>query len=173
MRAIVIALVAAVSLPVAAGPAKVKVTLAFTPLKFKGVMEVYEVAPGKKPKLWETKTVKNFAEVPAGEKLEGGVVEIRAGSVERMILVMRNDTKKPIYFFAAPHVVEPIERSLGFKFKCLCINHAFGIPPEQIWYRVVELRMQKGFVGDEMQITHSLIPLPPERAKEFELEKGQ
>ncbi|EMN38183.1 hypothetical protein LEP1GSC085_2337 [Leptospira interrogans str. L0996] len=55
-------------------------------------------------------------------------------------LIVRNTTKEDFIFWA-PHSMLPAEGSLGFKFKCLCVNHAFYIPSNEIWYRVIELRI--------------------------------
>lgn len=148
---------------------QVKVHLAFEPVEFKGEMEIFEVKPRTHTALWQTETEKDEDKIPIGERIEKNTFEMRPGSTKRMVLVMRNPTKETKYFFAAPHVVDPPVYSLGFKFKCLCINHAFSIPPGEIWYRVVELRMDKDFVGDAFEIKHSLIGLDAARAKEFEL----
>ena len=78
-----------------------------------------------------------------------------------------------MYFFAAPHVVEPAEYSLGFKFKCLCINHAFSIGPKETWYRVVELRVSKDVVGDNLNITHTIVGIDKDKMKQFEIKKAK
>jgi len=133
------------------------------------LMEVFHLPPGNLAKLWEMGTGANPGDMPIGEVIEGGDLDVAPGSKTRFVLVMRNPTDAPLYFFAAPHHVNPVQLSLGFKFKCLCINHAFDIPPGEIWYRVVELRMDEGFVGNGITIEHALIGLDEARKKEFEL----
>ena len=133
-------------------------------------IELYE--PKDRPRLWETKSVKSPGELPIAGKIEGATFELEPGEKKRFVLVVRNDSDKPLYFFAAPHQALPVEHTLGFKFKCLCVNHAFIVPPREIWYRVVELQLSEGFVGDTLAITHTIIGIDEKRAKEFSRPTG-
>jgi hypothetical protein len=133
-------------------------------------IELYE-AKGY-PRLWETRSVKSVSDLPIAGKIDSAAFKLRPGEKKRFVLVMRNDTDKPLYFFAAPHQVSPVEHSLGFKFKCLCVNHAFIVGPKETWYRVVELHMSQGFVGDALAITHTIIGIDEKRAKEFSQPAG-
>jgi hypothetical protein len=148
---------------------QVRVNLAFVPHGFEGKMATHYLPPGNRAKLWEMGTSAAEGELPIGDEIQGGVLEVKPGSATRFVLVMQNATNAPLYFFAAPHQVNPVQLSLGFKFKCLCINHAFEVPPGHTWYRVVELRMDEGFVGNEITIEHALIGLDEERKKAFEM----
>lgn len=133
-------------------------------------IEMYEVKGHAR--LWDTRSVKNLDMAPVAGKIESPVLTLGLGSSKRFVLVMRNETNKPIYFFAAPHHVQPVEYSLGFKFKCLCINHAFTVGSGETWYRVVELRVSDGIVGDMLTITHALIGIDQNRADAFSREHG-
>ena len=133
------------------------------------LMEVFHLPPGNLAKLWEMGTGADEGAMPIGDVMDDSSLDVAPGSNTRFVLVMRNPTDAPLYFFAAPHHVNPVQLSLGFKFKCLCINHAFEIPPGEIWYRVIELRMDEGFVGNGITIEHALIGLDEARKKEFEL----
>lgn len=85
---------------------------------------------------------------------------------ERFALVFRNPSDSR-YFFAAPHTVHPAEHSLGFKFKCLCINHAFKSEPKGLWYRVVEFRLSRDFAGTQLVLTHTIIGIDKGQAAPF------
>ena len=136
-----------------------------------GTMEIYEIRPGTRPKLWETAAVADLGGAPVGPKIKDSKLTSTAGSIERFVLVLKNTTDKTLYFFAAPHQVTPAHHSLGFKFKCLCINHAYTVAPGETWYRVVELRLDKNIEADSLDIKHMLIGIDSQRYKEFELPK--
>ncbi len=63
------------------------------------------------------------------------------------------------------------EKGLGFKFKCLCINHAYEIGPGEVWYRVVLLKVSPNFEGDSLILTHHLVGLDPKRFSRFSIKK--
>lgn len=134
---------------------------------FGAEIELYEVEG--RPRLWETKSVKGLADAPVAAPIEGSSITLNAGRKKRFALVIRNETTEPLYFFAAPHVINPVEHSLGFKFKCLCINHAFAIGPGEVWYRIVEFWLSKNFEGDRLTVTHSIINIGKARAEAFAL----
>ena len=132
-----------------------------------GAMQVYAPAQGAKTVLWKTGTVASPTELPLGEEVTDHAVAVTRGQPKRLILVYANKGDTPLYFFAAPHHAEPEESSLGFKFKCLCVNHAFSVKPGQTWYRVVELRIDPDFSGDALDVTHTLIGIDEARSKQF------
>ncbi len=149
---------------------KIKVRLLWENKDFAGTMKVYTPSElGKKKPLWETKAVKDFAQVPVESELVGGALEMAPGTLKKLVLVVKNESKDSYYFFAAPHMVDPVEHSLGFKFHCLCINHAFEVPPGQTWYRVVELKINDKFEGGALDIKHFLLGISKERMKDFAL----
>jgi len=132
-------------------------------------MELYELKG--RQYLWKTESVNSMALAPVGQKIVNSTFVIEQGKVRRFALVMKNTTDKPIYFFAAPHSAKPAEHSLGFKFKCLCINHAYTINPGQVWYRVVELRISKGLTTKKLAISHMLSGLNEKQAQPFLMKK--
>lgn len=151
------------SLVQAAESASVSVNWAYK--DFSAKVELYEVKG--QSRLWETKSVKSLNQAPVAERMESQDFRLNPGDSKRFALVVRNDTDRPLYFFAAPHQVHPVEHSLGFKFKCLCVNHAFVVGPREIWYRVVELRLSEAFVGPELTITHTILGIDEPRARAF------
>ncbi len=133
-------------------------------------MELYE-PPSQRPySLWETGSGKDESKLAFSKPIsgDGKSIIMNPGSKKQFVLVMRNTTNAPVYFFAAPHRTYPEEASLGFKFKCLCINHAFNIPPGETWYRVVELKLSPGYLGNDLIVTHSIIGIDKDRVKDFQ-----
>jgi len=144
--------------------APVRVNLKWEYKEFPARVQVFE-ASGK-ARLWETKSVA-AEQVPIGKPLDDSSFGLTAGAAKRFVLVVRNDSDAKLYFFAAPHTVHPVEHSLGFKFKCLCINHAYSVGPHETWYRVVEFRLDPHFVGSELAVTHTIIGIDEKRAAAF------
>lgn len=133
-------------------------------------MQIYEPSVGQALDLWTTGSVTDAKPKPFSIPIEDSSFWMSPGSKKQFVLVMKNESDKEIYFFAAPHQALPVEHSFGFKFKCLCVNHAFIVPPKETWYRVVELRLSPEFVGDRLSITHHIIGMSKERM--FEFKKG-
>lgn len=133
-------------------------------------VELYE-PPSQRPfSLWETGSGKDESKLAFSKPIlgDGKSIILNPGTKKQFVLVIRNPSDETIHFFAAPHRAEPEEASLGFKFKCLCINHAFTIPPKETWYRIVELKLSDGFLGDSLLVSHSIIGIPKERVKDFQ-----
>lgn len=130
-------------------------------------MRIFDVARAKELPLWKTGTVAKLEEAPVTQEILESTIDMKPGQKKRFALVYSNATDKPVYFFAAPHSAQPVEFSLGFKFKCLCINHAFKVGPGETWYRIVEFRLAKEFVGDHLTIKHNLVGLDAARAERF------
>lgn len=156
---------------VSAAPHSVKVNIRWDYKDFSDPVIIYEVKG--RPRLWETKSMGSLKAAPVGNLIEGSALSVTPGEKKRFALVVQNSTDRPQFFFAAPHVVHPVEHSLGFKFKCLCINHAFKVGPKETWYRIVEFRLSKEFVGQELTVTHSVIGIDQKRADSFSKEPIQ
>ncbi|MDH4227843.1 MAG: hypothetical protein OEV59_08890 [Deltaproteobacteria bacterium] len=152
-----------------AGPGKVKINIAWEYKDFPAAIELYELKG--KAKLWDTKSVKNES-APLGAHIEGSSFTLKPGETKRFVLATKNTTPNDIYFFSGPHTVNPVEHSLGFKFKCLCVNNSFLAKSGETWYRVVEFKLSKDFVGEEIAITHTIIAIDKERAKAFGASHG-
>lgn len=133
-----------------------------------GVMKVYELDTGTRHRLWETGSSGNLTATPAGSEIPEGKFVLYPGSKKTFVLVMHNTTKQPLHFFAAPHHVNPPTASLGFKFKCLCVNHAFKVPSGAFWYRVVQLQLSGKYRGGEnLTIMHDLIGIDAAQMRDF------
>lgn len=154
----------ALALAAAAEPAEVVVSWAHEGLP-EG-MTLCELKPGDWP-LWQTGTVERVEESPAGSPVPASTVRLRPGETLRAALLYTNRTSRTLRFFAAPHHVEPARASLGFKFKCLCTNHVYEVPPGRSWYRVVELRLARGFSGRRLEIKHHLVAVGAGAAADF------
>lgn len=143
----------------------VRIHVAWKYKDFPASISLYELKG--KPLLWETRSVASLAAAPVGQPIAGSVLTLTPGQRKRFILAVQNPGNVPLFFFAAPHTVHPEENTLGFKFKCLCINHAFKINPKESWYRVVEFRLSRDFVGNELTISHTIIGIDSQRAQSF------
>lgn len=133
-------------------------------------MELYEPASQRPIKLWEMASTKDKDSIPISSlKIKNGTFFLKPGSQKYFVLIMKNDTKESVYFFATPHIAYPPESALGFKFKCLCINYAFNVNPGETWYRVVRLRLSENFLGSRLKIYHTLIGITKERMEKFKL----
>lgn len=140
-------------------------------IKFEAVVDVYELDKPGEIGLWKTRVVSDKNELPASTKLSDAVIQMKPGENRKFLLVIENSTDKPLYFFASPHVIEPAEYSLGFKFKCLCINHSFAIEQGKTWYRVVELRLSDEVKADKINIVHNIVGIDEETMKKFEIKR--
>jgi hypothetical protein len=145
----------------------VKVEIAWEYKDLPAGMKIFELAAGKKAKLWDMGEAASLSALPVSSEIAASAFEAVPGSAKRFVLVYKNTTKKPLYFFAAPHNMAPAESSLGFKFKCLCTNHAYEVKPSNYWYRVVEMRVAKDVVGDSVKVTHTLISIDKARKEKF------
>ncbi|MDF3818354.1 hypothetical protein P3G55_00495 [Leptospira sp. 96542] len=130
-------------------------------------MKIYELSGSVPMTVWTTATIPQDQKSPIGKEIEDGEFLMKPGTKKQFLLVAKNDLDKEIYFFAAPHSALPVEHSFGFKFKCLCVNHAFFIPPKHFWYRVVEIRTSPDFLGDHLTLRHNLIGISKARMNEF------
>ncbi|TGL53663.1 hypothetical protein EHQ55_00705 [Leptospira meyeri] len=135
-------------------------------------MEIREPSGAQTLALWTTGTVKDGKQTPFGELIPESTLVLKPGNKKQFLLVMKNPTETPIYFFAAPHSALPVEHSFGFKFKCLCVNHVFMVPPKEVWFRVVEIRLAPDFLGDRLALKHNLIGISRERMLQFEKSAG-
>ena len=122
-----------------------------------GPMKIYEPSASKPVKLWETNSGKTLEALPVAKEIGDSTVSVYPGGKKQFVLVLKNESDKPLYFFAAPHQMSPAQHSLGFKFKCLCVNHVFKVPSGEYWYRVVELNLAPSAAAGAVTITHELI----------------
>ena len=151
------------------GSSAVRVKLEWDHNDLPGAMKSFLPREGLMLKVWKTEVVKDAKNLPISSQIPESTFELRPGEAKTFVLVFKNETDRHLYFFAAPHLIDPPEFSLGFKLKCLCINHAFEVGPGEIWYRVVEARLSKNFVGREMEIRHTLVGIDKERKRKFTL----
>jgi hypothetical protein len=146
----------------------IKAKIDWSYIDFPLEMKIYEIKSQIAYNLWDTHSVSSIDSSPASTEIPESTIVVQSGRYKEFILGVKNPTDKPVFFFAAPHSVQPPQYSLGFKFKCLCINHAFTVKPGEFWYRVVRLNIDKDFRGDSFVIKHELIGISEERMKEFE-----
>nr|WP_232380827.1 hypothetical protein [Leptospira ainlahdjerensis] len=151
---------------------QIQVSILWEKKHFPFEMELFEGASQRPVDLWATGTVKKISDAPVSSSIGGNGLYLKPGSKKKFVLLVRNTSDQDFYFFAAPHSMEPAESSLGFKFKCLCINHAFYVPAGEIWYRVVELRTGREALGKELRITHTLVGMDEKRVQLYQKRMG-
>lgn len=151
--------------PAWAAAPQVKIDIGWEYKNFTLPVALHEVRGSAR--LWDTKSVANLQDAPIGERILSPVLMIAPGQNKRFVLVVKNTGDKPLYFFAAPHVVQPAEQALGFKFKCLCVNRAYKVGAHETWYRVVEFRLSNDFSGGGLTVMHSIIGIDEKRADAF------
>lgn len=139
-------------------PAGVTIDIKWTYEDLALQMHTYEVKEDPAIQLWQMGTAYTLAELPVAIQNSSSRFKVYSSGTKRFVLVMKNDTDETIHFFAAPHNVNPAALSLGFTFKCLCVNHVYEIPPHAYWYRVVELSLGPDVaIGKDMTVTHTLV----------------
>lgn len=148
----------------AASP-QVKIELKWEYKNFTLPVTLYEMKGHAR--LWETRSVANPSDAPIGERMQSTELLLEPGQDKRFVLVVQNPSDQKLYFFAAPHVVQPPEEALGFKFKCLCVNRAYIVGPHETWYRVVEFRLSPDFAGQGLTVMHTIIGIDQKRADAF------
>ncbi|MDZ4727744.1 MAG: hypothetical protein SH817_16415 [Leptospira sp.] len=152
--------------PIKSNSVEITVNWDYTQIPLK--MEIREPSGSQSLALWTTGSIALGKSAPYGSMIPENKIFLKPGSKKQFLLVMQNPSAEPIYFFAAPHQAVPVEHSFGFKFKCLCVNHAFTVPAKETWYRVVEIRLAPDFLGDRLTLTHNIIGISKERMLEFE-----
>ena len=149
----------------------VKIKIAWEYNEFPLRIKLYEPASQRNFRYWETGIVNDEKKLPVSSPIDNETLYIKRGGKKLFVLVVHNNGSEARQFFAAPHSVDPPELSFGFKFKCLCVNHAFRIQPGEFWYRVVELRISEKFKGNEIEIRHNIIGITEARMNEIEKER--
>jgi hypothetical protein len=105
----------------------------------------------------QTRTVKKLSAAKVGQKIQNSINMPRASSASA-VMVVTNNTKEDVYFFAVPHMVNPIEASVGQEFTCLCKNHVFHVPAGKIWYRVIKIELNSDFPKiSDFAIEHEIV----------------
>jgi hypothetical protein len=96
---------------------------------------------------------KNRSQLPILNDLPQEQIKIPPGESRMVILVIKNNSEKPLKFAVAPHSVAPIEASLGIKFNCLCNGHTYTVAPKTSWYRIMQLKTLKAVGASPTEVT--------------------
>jgi len=126
-------------------------------------MDIREPSGLRPLELWTTDLVQNLQNAPFSSLIPDSKFQLPPGGKKSFVLTMTNSGTEDIYFFAAPHIASPVEHSLGFKFKCLCVNHVFHVPIGSTWYRAVEFKLSDHFLGNRLVVSHTLIGTTKDR----------
>jgi hypothetical protein len=137
--------------------------------EFPAELVVHEPKEGSTLPLWTTGSAKKAKDLPIGKEIDADKgFTMPAGQSKRLVLTLKNAGKKDLYFFATPHTVDPAKHTLGFDFRCLCLNHAYHAPAGETWYRVIELRLDAAYAGKDVEVVHQLVQVPKERAEQIQ-----
>ncbi|MDH4262526.1 MAG: hypothetical protein OEV78_05705, partial [Spirochaetia bacterium] len=147
--------------------ASVKVKISWSYENISEKIELFEYNPASQLNLWATGEKKTEKELPISKKISGSQFISTPGENYRFVLVMKNTSSEKKYFFAAPHIAQPGGYSLGFKFKCLCVNMVYNVSPGMYWYRVVELRISPAVKSGEIDFHHQITGLSEPESQEY------
>lgn len=136
-------------------PATVEVSFQWNYKNFPLRIRAFEISDPMNLDINRNFTVPNLQASPLTSELR--TVSVRKGGFRNFALVVQNDTDRDIYFYAAPHDMNPSTLSLGTRFRCLCYNHVYRAPAKMTWYRTVQLRAEKETDGTKLKIDHSVI----------------
>jgi hypothetical protein len=133
------------------------VNLKWTYDNITGPIEVYTVKPNKSKSISETAAVDSVEQTPA-LKLISGPIKVEITNSQSVVLTLKNNSDRDIYFFAVPHEVNPHNASAGHYFECLCIGRLYKVPPQKTWYRIVRINLNKYFESiKEFTISHKIV----------------
>ena len=156
-----------ISLGIWGDKASVKVKISWSYENISEKIELFEYNPASQLNLWATGEKKTEKELPISKKISSSQFISAPGENYRFVLVMKNTSSEKKYFFAAPHIAQPGGYSLGFKFKCLCVNMVYNVSPGMYWYRVVELRISPAVKSGEIDFHHQITGLSEPESQEY------
>lgn len=143
-------------------PPLVEVELAWSPEGFPGKVRFFELSPQSIERLAETRSVRDAARsLPIVREVTDGKVIVNSGSYKMVAMVIENPTNEPIYFFAAPHSIEPVEEGIGIKFICLCNGFIYRAKPHMYWYRIMQLKISPANRSPKFKLMHSVRRVDP------------
>ena len=137
------------------------------PLKFR----VWEAHPAASENLQINRNVRSLTNaLPVQREIVDGNVTFLGEGSRLIALSVDNPTDKDFFFIAAPHAAVPPEAGLGVYFKCLCLGDVHRVKAHRTFFRVMELKVLPSNRYRDVTLTHDLMPLPPDRLKEYESE---
>lgn len=147
---------------------KIKVDIKFeykdTPLRIK----LYEVTPEFVYSTARTALAKKMKDLPVTKPMASSILFSDKLKAKTFALVVENSSAENKYFFATPHTLDPVQASLGVLFECLCNHHVYKIPPKQIWYRIVRLKVDTSEANmkkvKHVKVVHSFVEVPEQDA---------
>jgi hypothetical protein len=137
--------------------------------KFPANIRLFEVSNSTVPRLNVTLNDNNWEKnLPIVREITDGKVTLEGASFKMLAMVVENTSDKPLYFYAAPHSIEPAQGSLGVKFYCLCFGDIFRIRPKTTWYRLVQVRVFPSNRTPEITMVHEILGIDEAKAKAIE-----
>jgi hypothetical protein len=77
-----------------------------------------------------------------------------------LVLLIKNTSSKEIAFSVSPHSALPVEASVGFDFHCLCYGHTYRVPPNETWYRIMQLKNHAKPSTQRVLLSHVIYEAP-------------
>lgn len=142
----------------------VQASFSFEYKNFPLKVETYNVKPGSRYDIAETRNVKDMSKAPVTNMFKGKL-SLERGSKESFALVIKNQSDKDQYFFASPHLIDPIESTRGQHFECLCNHHLFRVKKKSVWYRIVAYEIAADYSFANVDLKHTIIGIPESEAK--------
>lgn len=151
-----------------AADSEIKVDIKFDYKDTQLRMQLYEIQPEYLYSTARTALAKKISDVPVTKPMGNTVSFSEKHQAKTFALVVENKSAESKYFFATPHTFDPAQTSLGVLFECLCNHHVYRIPPKQIWYRIVRLKVDAKEINlkstRRIQISHAVVEVPEKEA---------
>ncbi len=120
-------------------------------------IKLYEASKPDRVNVGKSDAVKKFSKAPLANEIKDGVIRVASGEFKKFYMVVENTSNEDQYFFVSPHEATPVELTLGFKYLCLCYNHAFRVPAKETWFRGVSISLKDFAWGDRIHVAHKVI----------------
>ncbi len=112
-----------------------------------------------KRRVGETGTFSEKLNLPISNQMPDGKIALNNSENGYVYLFIKNNSKKNIRFSVAPHSTHPGASALGFVFNCLCNGHVYTAKPNQIWYRIMELKNDSTNRQKDIELTHHIFEI--------------
>lgn len=170
MRHLFVLVMIAVSLsgPCFAADSTIKVDIKFDYKDTQLRIQLYEIQPEYTYSTARTALAKKMSDIPVTKAMDSTITFSDKMKAKTFALVVENKSAENKYFFATPHTFDPAQGSLGVLFECLCNHHVYRIPPKQIWYRIVRLKVDSLESNlksaGKVKVSHAVVEVPEKEA---------
>ncbi len=122
-----------------AGMVALRLSTAYAPdLLPGGGVEFHQPDP-EVDSLWAMESLEAGEDIPAGAKIDNGVLFLKPGELKMVTVVYRNPTDQPVQFVTLPHQDSPSYLAQFAKLTCFCLSFVYKAPAHGAWYRVIRV----------------------------------